>query len=140
MQGWRVELAEIDQAVRGCAGIEDAVTIGAPTGDGSTALVVFYTGTPAQPSDLAVQLRRTLPPGIVPRRYHHLAEFPLNPNRKVDRAGLRDRAAKLLTGPAPPRAAGPAKAGTAGSRPISARPPGAGRGAERRSCPRASSW
>ncbi|MFI7135966.1 AMP-binding protein [Nonomuraea sp. NPDC050153] len=93
VQGWRVELAEIDHAVRGCDGVEDAVTV-STTADDATALVVFYTGAPTPPARFAAQLRRTLPVGLIPRHYHHLEELPLNPNRKVDRAGLRDRAAK----------------------------------------------
>nr|BAV56002.1 ATP-dependent ligase [Actinomadura fulva subsp. indica] len=92
VQGWRVELAEIDHAVRGCEGVEDAVTV-STTADGTTALVVFYTGIPSPPARFAAQLRRTLPPGIIPRHYHHMDELPLNPNRKIDRSGLRELAA-----------------------------------------------
>ncbi|MGW0200324.1 AMP-binding protein [Nonomuraea sp. NPDC003201] len=95
VQGWRVELAEIDHAVRGCDGVEDAVTV-STTADDATALVVFYTGAPAPPARFAAQLRRTLPAGLIPRHYHHLDELPLNPNRKVDRAGLRARATELV--------------------------------------------
>lgn len=95
VQGWRVELAEIDHAVRGCDGVEDAVTVTATAAE-ATALVVFYTGTPAEPGRFAARLRKTLPAGLVPRHYHHMDELPLNANRKVDRAGLRDHAARLL--------------------------------------------
>ncbi|MGN9843373.1 AMP-binding protein [Nonomuraea sp. H19] len=97
VQGWRVELAEIDHAVRGCDGVEDAVTV-STTAEDATALVVFYTGIPTPAAHFAAQLRRTLPAGLIPRHYHHLDELPLNPNRKVDRAGLRDRAAELAGG------------------------------------------
>ncbi|MBB2913061.1 amino acid adenylation domain-containing protein [Streptosporangium becharense] len=97
VQGWRVELAEIDHAVCGCTGVTDAVTVSS-TINGVTELVVFYTGTPTRPADLAAELRRVLPPGIIPRHYRHMDELPLNPNRKVDRAGLRDRAVDVLSG------------------------------------------
>ncbi|MFF5113742.1 AMP-binding protein [Streptosporangium sp. NPDC000509] len=97
VQGWRVELAEIDHAMCGCEGVDDAVTVSS-TINGVTELVVFYTGTPSRPADLAAGLRRVLPPGIVPRHYRHMDELPLNPNRKVDRAGLRDRATTVLAG------------------------------------------
>ncbi|MFI6513464.1 AMP-binding protein [Streptosporangium sp. NPDC050855] len=111
VRGWRVELAEIDHALRGCDGVDDAVTVSGGA-DGDVELVVFYTGTPSRPADLAARLRRTLPPGIIPRHYRHLDELPLNPNRKVDRAGLAAWAARILTGteqapPATPEKASP---------------------------------
>ncbi|MEV4400127.1 AMP-binding protein [Nonomuraea sp. NPDC049607] len=97
VQGWRVEPAEIDHAVRGCEGVENAVTVSTTAGN-ATELVVFYTGRPTSISRFAAQLRRTLPTGLIPRHYRHLDELPLNPNGKVDRAGLRDRAAELVAG------------------------------------------
>ena len=88
VQGLRVELAEIEHALRGCAGVADAVAVTRPAEDG-LALVVFYTGPSAvRPAELAAQLRRILPAGMLPREYRHLAEFPLNTNRKVDRSAL----------------------------------------------------
>lgn len=95
VHGWRVELAEIDHAVRGCDGIEDAVTIGVPTAD-STELIVFYTGRRTTTAQFAAQLRDALPLGLIPRHYEHLADMPLNANRKVDRLDLSDRARKTL--------------------------------------------
>ena len=87
VQGWRVELAEVDHAVRGCVGISDAVTVTRPTEVGLE-LVVFYTGAAAAPAELVRQLRRVLPAGMLPRAFRHLAEFPVNHNRKVDRKEL----------------------------------------------------
>jgi len=87
VKGRRIELAEIDHAVRGFDGVQDAVTLALP-GDGSVELVVFYTGVEAAPMALAQHLLGFLPQGLVPRRYHHLEAFPLNPNRKIDRLAL----------------------------------------------------
>jgi amino acid adenylation domain-containing protein len=92
VQGMRVELAEIDHAVRGCDGVLDAVTVTRPGVDGLE-LVVFYTGVPASPVELTRQLRRALPGGMVPKVFRHLAEFPLNGNRKIDRLKLAGVAA-----------------------------------------------
>jgi len=97
VQGWRVELAEVDHALRGCVGVEDAATV-ARSSDKGTELVVFYTGTPTSPADLARELGQTLPAGMIPRRYQRLDAFPLNANRKVDRA-LLGRIAAEMTGP-----------------------------------------
>ncbi|RSM72969.1 D-alanine--poly(phosphoribitol) ligase [Amycolatopsis sp. WAC 01375] len=91
IQGWRVELAEVEHALRTCDGVEDAVTVARVVHD-TTELVVFYTGVQVPPARLAGGLREILPAGMLPRRYEHVAEFPLNPNRKIDRRALTTRA------------------------------------------------
>lgn len=85
--GYRVELAEIDHALRAIDGVLDGVTVGASTGS-STALMAFYTGTPIAPGSLASQLAETLPHQLIPRHYRHVDELPLNANRKIDRLAL----------------------------------------------------
>ncbi|MEU6479255.1 AMP-binding protein [Streptomyces sp. NPDC047017] len=97
VQGWRVELSEISHAVRALDGVEDAVTVAVPVG-GSHELAAFYTGRPAQRALLAKELSAGLPKATVPRLLVHLDEFPMNANRKIDRAALRARALTLLDG------------------------------------------
>ncbi|MEU5090928.1 AMP-binding protein [Streptomyces sp. NPDC021356] len=99
LQGWRVELAEVEHVLRSCEGVEEVVAVGAPTASG-TELVVYYTGEPRPASRFARALRELLPKGMLPRHYQHLADFPLNSNRKVDRKELTRRAADLLERPA----------------------------------------
>ncbi|MFC9249580.1 AMP-binding protein [Streptomyces sp. NPDC057136] len=95
LQGWRVELSEISHAVRACPGVEEAAVVVAPlAGD---ELVVFYTGRPAAPVELARALRSLLPQDLIPRHFQHLDGMPLNANRKIDRVGLRSRAEELFT-------------------------------------------
>lgn len=100
IQGWRIELAEIDHNVRRCAGIEDAVTV-ATVIDDDLQLVVFYTGASTKPAEFARQLRRMLPQGMVPKHYRHLDEMPLNMNRKIDRSALKERVGELAGGTVP---------------------------------------
>jgi len=97
VHGWRIELAEVEHAVRGLPGIEQAVAVAAPAGDGLE-LVVFHTGSPVATADLVRGLREVLPDGMIPRRFVHLEEFPLNSNRKTDRRALTARGADLLAG------------------------------------------
>lgn len=92
VHGLRVELSEVDQAVRELPGVTDAVTVPVQTG-GTTELTVFYTGERTAPVVLARLLRERLPAAMVPRRLEHLAQFPLNVNRKVDRGRLAELAA-----------------------------------------------
>ncbi|TNM34617.1 D-alanine--poly(phosphoribitol) ligase [Streptomyces sedi] len=98
VQGLRIEPAEIDQALRACGGVAEAVTVAVPAPDGDTALVGFYTGEAQPAAALARALRGALPERMIPRRFAHLPELPLNPNRKTDRAALRARASALLDG------------------------------------------
>ncbi|TDC65382.1 AMP-dependent synthetase [Micromonospora sp. KC207] len=96
VQGQRVELAEVEHALRAC-GAYDAVAVGVP-GPASTELFAFYTGTPVPVVDLVRRLRGLLPDGVIPRHYRHMTEFPLNGNRKIDRTRLAERARELLAG------------------------------------------
>ena len=95
--GWRIELGEVEHALRE-AGLPDAVAVGAE-GPAGTVLVAFYTGPAVATADLVGRLRRLLPDGAVPRRFHHLDELPLNANRKTDRTTLATWASQLLSGP-----------------------------------------
>ncbi|MFC0435298.1 AMP-binding protein [Kutzneria buriramensis] len=94
IHGLRVELAEIDNAVR-ASGVDDAVTVTRET-PGGLELVVFYTGEKVPPAELNRRLCDRLPQSMVPKHYQHVDEFPLNSNRKVDRLRLAATAADLL--------------------------------------------
>jgi amino acid adenylation domain-containing protein len=95
VQGWRVELTEVEHAIRDC-GVHDAVVLGVPV-DGSVELFVFYTGGEVPTFTMVRALRQVLPAGVIPKHYRHIEEFPLNSNRKVDRKELTARATDLLT-------------------------------------------
>ncbi|WP_034592962.1 AMP-binding protein [Hamadaea tsunoensis] len=86
VQGVRVELSEVEHAMRAC-GVHDAVVVGVPDGP-STALYAFYTGDPRTPVELLRGLRPLLPDAVIPKHFRHLAEFPVNANRKIDRGAL----------------------------------------------------
>lgn len=94
IRGWRTELAEIDNQVRRCRGIQDAVTV-AVSIDGELQLVVFYTGTPTTSAGFTSQLLLALPQQMLPRHFHHLDEMPLSLTRKIDRQALKRRAVEL---------------------------------------------
>ncbi|MEY9932514.1 amino acid adenylation domain-containing protein [Catenulispora sp. GP43] len=101
VHGWRIEPAEVEHALRTGTPVRDAVVVGVPK-HGTTELVVFYTGEAVRPVELAVRLRETLPETVVPRHFHHVEEFPVNANRKIDRARLTEHA--LALHPAVPEA------------------------------------
>ncbi|MFJ2729785.1 AMP-binding protein [Streptomyces collinus] len=107
VNGWRVELAEIEFALGACPGVRDAVAVTRTTG-GTTEIAVFYTGEPVPAARLTKQLAELLPKGMLPRRFTHLAEFPLNSNRKIDRRRLAEEAAGQAGGEAAGQAGGEA--------------------------------
>ncbi len=92
--GWRVELTEVEHALRDC-GVQDAVVLGV-SGSAGTELFVFYTGGERPAIEMVRALRKLLPEGVIPRHYRHVDDFPLNSNRKIDRKALAVRAAVLL--------------------------------------------
>jgi non-ribosomal peptide synthetase component F len=91
VQGYRVELEEIEAALRESAGVELAAAVGWPaTASGADGITAFL---PAEAGDLAAiraRLQARLPPYMLPREILLLPEFPRNANGKVDRGALRE--------------------------------------------------
>ncbi|QDY75209.1 AMP-binding protein [Streptomyces qinzhouensis] len=94
IQGFRVEPAEVDHAVRQCAGVQNAAAVTRPAPGGGLELVVYYTGERVPAAALRRELAARLPEAIVPKVFRHVAEFPLNANRKIDRRRLAAEAAR----------------------------------------------
>lgn len=100
IRGVRIELAEVEWALRRCSGVRDAVAVAA---DGR--LVAFYTGGDRSASSLTGELAGMLPRAVIPLYFERLDEIPLNANRKTDRIALTARATRLLSAQAPAVAA-----------------------------------
>ncbi|MFH8239677.1 amino acid adenylation domain-containing protein, partial [Streptomyces sp. NPDC018321] len=101
VRGQRIELGEVENALRGLDGVMDAVVLARPDTAGATALV-GYAVTTADPAALRTALGRLLPEAMVPAVIVPLDAMPLTPNGKVDRAALPE--ADLTTERAPYRA------------------------------------
>ncbi|MFI5844828.1 AMP-binding protein [Catenuloplanes sp. NPDC051500] len=93
VRGNRVELAEIEAALRVHSHVVEAVVLTVAGDDGELDLHAVYTGTPLADDDIT-GLVGHLPPYMRPRAYHHRAEIPLTEVDKVDRKRL---ASELLT-------------------------------------------
>jgi len=92
IQGYRVELEEVESALREASGAGVAIAIGWPTNPGGADGIVAFLG--ADDVDLEAlrnRLKECLPPYMIPREIRLVAEFPLNANGKVDRNLLRRR-------------------------------------------------
>jgi amino acid adenylation domain-containing protein len=94
VHGYRVELGEIEAALRETSGIEGAVAVGWPVTDsGAGGIVAFLEGTEGDIDKeglekVAAALKERMPSYMVPRTIRLLAPFPLNSNGKIDRKAL----------------------------------------------------
>ncbi|MGW3265293.1 amino acid adenylation domain-containing protein [Streptomyces sp. NPDC001056] len=100
--GHRIELAEVEIAARGVAGVRECVVIPLGTPDGTvTGMALFFVAEPGtgengsalEEADLRSELVRQLPSYLVPGIVRRLDRFPVTANGKTDQAELRDLAA-----------------------------------------------
>jgi amino acid adenylation domain-containing protein len=97
IQGYRVELGEVEAVLREESGVEHAIAIGWPvTPSGADGLVAFLATDSLDTEQLLAALRKRLPPYMHVREVRCISEMPLNANGKVDRHALR----QLLERPA----------------------------------------
>jgi acyl-coenzyme A synthetase/AMP-(fatty) acid ligase len=88
--GHRVELAEVEAAVRQVSGLEGVVALGWPTTErGADGIGVFLETDSFDANALVSQLKGKLPVYMLPRNILVLRRFPLNANGKYDRKALR---------------------------------------------------
>ncbi|MTH44843.1 enterobactin non-ribosomal peptide synthetase EntF [Intestinirhabdus alba] len=97
IRGQRIELGEIDRVMQSLPDVEQAVAHAcvfnqaAATGGDARQLVGYLVSRSGLPLDLPAlqaQLRRTLPPHMVPVLLLQLAALPLSANGKLDRKAL----------------------------------------------------
>ncbi len=86
VNGFRVELGEVEAGLLGCAGVSQACVC---VEDGL--LVGYFVGREKLAAGvLSAELGRTLPGHMMPSRYVQVQAMPLNGNGKVDRAALAE--------------------------------------------------
>lgn len=87
--GHRVELGEVEAAVREETGVDAVVAVGWPRSSvGAAGIVAFLADTSVDVATLRTRLAHRLPSYMVPREVRLLADLPLNVNGKWDRAAL----------------------------------------------------
>jgi amino acid adenylation domain-containing protein len=90
VRGFRVELGEIEAALREESGIELAAVIAWPLSTaGADGTVAFLEAPPRDVADLQRRLQRRLPSYMQPRSIRLVPKMPLNANGKIDRRALR---------------------------------------------------
>ena len=89
IQGYRVELGEVESAMRDIAAAEVAIAVGWPvTAAGADSIVVFISNADADLGEIQKLGKALLPSYMAPRQVRHVDSFPLNSNGKVDRKAL----------------------------------------------------
>lgn len=102
IRGYRVELGEVESALRALPGVRQAVA--AVVGASAPKLVAALVGDPDEAGDIATSVAKLLPSYMVPTRTVFLDEFPLTSNGKLDRRAV---AASLEPSAAPTQRCAP---------------------------------
>jgi amino acid adenylation domain-containing protein len=111
LRGYRIELAEIEAALREHASIADVVVVLRGATSAEKRLVAYIVPQEEQApttSDLRAHLQKSIPDYMVPSAFVALDRLPLNPNGKVDRKALpepRDERPEMEKEYVPPRSA-----------------------------------
>jgi amino acid adenylation domain-containing protein len=92
VRGYRIEPAEIEEALGRHTMVRDAVVVPREDVPGDRRLVAYLVAVAGQPVPVEAELRRflrsSLPEPMIPAAYVVLQSLPLTPNGKVDREAL----------------------------------------------------
>ncbi|WP_424888964.1 amino acid adenylation domain-containing protein [Streptomyces sp. XH2] len=89
IRGFRIELGEIEHCLRTAEAVRDAVVVAREEPRGGASLCGYVRlAQPCTEEELLEHVARTLPAHLVPDRVVEVAEFPLQPNGKLDRGAL----------------------------------------------------
>src|SRR6202011_6022306 len=87
IRGYRIECGEVQAALAGLDGVEQAVVIAREDRPGDKRLVGYVTGT-ADPAGIRAELAERLPAYMVPAAVVMVQALPLTPNGKLDTRAL----------------------------------------------------
>ena len=96
INGYRIEIAEVETALRAAHGVGDLVVVPTTSRIGERMLVAFYTvpeggAADGLPERLAAHARTALPAFMVPGRFVNVPLLPLSPSGKTDKRALAEQ-------------------------------------------------
>lgn len=93
VSGYRVELMDVEAAIRGHPAVDDAAVVAVPDGvSGNLVLFAVVCGDQDRCADLAAFLGERFPPYTIPSRFAWMPDLPVNASGKTDYPALRDLA------------------------------------------------
>jgi amino acid adenylation domain-containing protein len=90
INGYRVELGEIEEALRLLTGVTDAVVVACHETADVLGLYAVCIAPDGDPTQLRMQLTHVLPGYMVPRKVLVVSQLPCNTNGKVDRRAVAE--------------------------------------------------
>lgn len=90
IRGYRIELGEIETKLNQIENIKDSIVIAQQNREQEAVLIAYVIMRTSEFNDLAIinTLRKELPEYMIPHTIIRLDEFPLTPNKKIDRKTL----------------------------------------------------
>jgi aryl carrier-like protein len=88
VRGYRVELGEVETALRGHPNVRDCVVVTRENNAAGVDLVAYLVADETTSADMRSWLGQRLPAYMVPRLFMFLDALPLTPRAKVDRRAL----------------------------------------------------
>lgn len=92
MNGYRIEIHEIENRLLALSGISEAVVLPLAKKDGAVLRLAAFCSSSLSATEIKTSLARTLPSYMVPSQIVILDSLPLNPNGKIDRKLLDSQA------------------------------------------------
>lgn len=97
VRGYRIELEEIEEALRTYEEIQEAVVITSENNSGESYLEAYLVGNAQLRADeLVAYVSRILPKYMIPSSFYRIEAVPLTPNLKIDRKALKGDLQKQL--------------------------------------------
>jgi len=90
VRGYRIELSEIETALRSLSSVREAVAIVREDTPGDVRIVAYlrHGDTTSTDAELREHLAATIPDFMIPAHFVAMDTFPLTPNAKIDRKAL----------------------------------------------------
>jgi amino acid adenylation domain-containing protein len=93
-RGYRIELGEIEAALNALGRVQESAVVAIEGSEFETISICCayapLSGASLEPREIAAELRRVLPPYMIPTRWEAFDHLPKNVNGKIDRAHLKE--------------------------------------------------
>ena len=89
IQGFRVEMGEIEYHAREFLGEKNVVCMAFDNRDGLTEIAMFIEAEQFNPDDMIAYMRSKMPSYMIPTHLFYVPKFPLNANDKTDKVKLK---------------------------------------------------